>query len=249
MLNNAAGKFTTDIVGTGDQTLQLQLLSPGCKLQTVQVIGSTTGSIYANVAAIGYDATDSGAITQLVTVPINPAQDSQYTITWNAASTTGAFPFNIAAASAPQVMGYPALGQQKSGDSAPVTLAVDQTGMPWQTAAPGVQPSLLNNPIGGTNPISVSVASGATVVLLAAPGGTTVTYLHACAITVDAAPAGDTESLENTSGTRIHKFGIGMTPPTYLGFGSGITGGLGIQLHNESTGASFFRGSLVDAQR
>lgn len=115
-----ADSFTTSAVGTGAQTLQI-LIEGGSltALTRIKVVGGTTGTVYEDQTA-GV----SISITGLVTLPIQPAADSTYTISWVSSSGSP----TVAAFASDQIMGYPSLGQENEGASVPVVLARDNPG-------------------------------------------------------------------------------------------------------------------------
>ena len=92
--------------------------------------------------------------------------------------------------------------------------------------------------------IAASIAAGATAGLLAANANVTL-YLFTLSLGVDA-PAAGPVVLQDTNGNNLHDFETTASIPNpFVGGGTNLTKGLGIQLHNFGAGTLAVRGSLV----
>lgn len=92
--------------------------------------------------------------------------------------------------------------------------------------------------------IAASIAAGTTAGLLAANANVTL-YLFTLSLGVDA-PAAGPVVLQDTNGNNLHDFETTASVPNpFVGGGTNLTKGLGIQLHNFGAGALAVRGSLV----
>jgi hypothetical protein len=112
-----AEQFTTIPVPVDAKTLGL-VIPPG-NLNTVSIVGTTTGTIYM--------PTSTGLIGNgFITCNIDAARDSQYQVTWLASSGP---PLIVYADTSSLFMGYPSLGSRPMAESVPVTLASDQPGI------------------------------------------------------------------------------------------------------------------------
>lgn len=112
---------------------------------------------------------------------------------------------------------------------------------PWLPAPPWLYPNKV--PVD----IDAGVASGATLLLVAAAAQQNV-FLFECSTIPDTAPTGDTFDLEDTTGVIYHKFGAGIAPWQFRGYGVKLPLGRGVQLKNNSSGNVRIRGSLVYSQ-
>ncbi len=194
----AAENFVTGIVPAGGLTLGISIVGG---ITSVNVTGVQSGTTYE----LG---TGSQFQVGWITVPINGALDSTYTISWNTSAGAGT---RVKAFVSALAMGYPTLGQSAMGESIPVAIASDQTPLPWQ--APNKAPK---------------VASGGNVLVAAVAGQTC--YLYSGNVAVRVAVAGGRVAIQDTAGTGyvdVATDALGNVP--FECHGSPLPVGLGIQ--------------------
>jgi hypothetical protein len=228
--------FTTTAVPAGTQTLGL-LIEAGQFITALVVRGVTSQAFYEDSQTGTFGGLSH---TGWLTIPVNAARDSQYSITWGTSSGAGTV---IGAYASGLAMGYPALGQNPMSESVPVAIASDQPPITVQDQIPVVASYRAVGVFNcAANPTDVAQLLGSStktlyvtlvrVGLLETTAALNNLFLikrttnDTGASTVALATALDSNDPASTAGDTVHGISVYTVNPTPLGTapGSGIGG-------------------------